>query len=151
MGNNDLHDGTAEPQEETYSVISFPGSEIPEQYKGLIYSRWLRSHRYGNMLFKLIDSDVYYDKYANYLTELLNRAHSMVRLAVLTADHDIVLGFCVHRGPILDYVHVQHLLRGQRIASKLVPDKIKCITHWTYMGERFATQRYGRWTFNPFA
>lgn len=103
------------------------------------------------MLFKLIDSKVYYEKYGQYITFLLNKPEASVRLAVLTDDHDVVLGFSVTRGDILDYVHVQHDQRSQRIGSRLVPEKIQCITHWTYMGERFATHIYKLWSFNPFA
>ena len=99
----------------------------------------------------MIDTDIYYENYRLYIDSLLRKPDASVRLAVLSDDHDIALGFCCHRGDILDYVHVHHTCRQIRIASHLVPDKIKCITHWTYMGERFVTHKYGRWTFNPYA
>lgn len=135
----------------SYTIIEFPGSEIPEAYKGLIYSRWLRSHRYGNFINKMIPSRIYYVQYGLTADYFLNKLMSTVRLAVLSDDHDVVLGFAVSRPGILDYVHVHHVQRDQRIAWNLVPKEIRYITHWTYMGERFATKRYGGFVFNPYA
>lgn len=144
---------TEEAEEEenaSYDIISFPSAELPEDYKGLVYSRWLRSHRYGNFLFKMVDSDVYYDRYSKYIDTLLAKPESKVRLAVLSDNHDVALGFCVHRNDILDYVHVHYGCRSAGIASNLVPDKISYITHYTYMGSRFVTDRYGGFRFNPY-
>jgi hypothetical protein len=135
----------------SYTIISFTGSDLPESYKGLVYSRWLRSHRYGNFIFKMIPSDIYYNQYGMHISQLIANPKCEVKIAVLTDDHDVVLGFSVNRGTNLDYVHVHYVQRGQRIASHLVPKDIKFITHWTYMGERFATKRYGGYVFNPYA
>jgi hypothetical protein len=157
MGSEDIQSKAIESQgEETsetasYDIVSVVGSSIPESYKGLIYSRWLRSHRYGNFLFKMIDSDIYYEKYHRYIELLLHKPETEVRLAVLSDDHDIVLGFCVHRDKILDYVHVHYTCRNARIGWHLVPEKITCITHYTYTGARFVTARYGSFKFNPYA
>jgi hypothetical protein len=154
MGIEDIHpEATEQEAEETasYDIIAVAGSSIPTEDQGVIYSRWLRSHRYGNFLFKMIPSDTYYEKYKRYIEILLHKPESEVRLAVLTDDHDIVLGFCVHRDTILDYVHVHYTCRNARIGWHLVPEKISCITHYTYVGARFATARYGGFKFNPYA
>lgn len=99
----------------------------------------------------MVESNVYYEKYSRYLDTLMARPESKIRLAVLTDDHDVALAFCVHREKILDYVHVHYACRGARIATHLVPEKISCITHYTYMGARFVTNRYGGFKFNPYA
>lgn len=155
MGSEEIHSETIEqeaPQETaSYDIICFKGIDLPDAYKGMVFSRWMRSHRYGNFLFKMIDSDVYYDRYSKYISQILAHKDCELRLAVLSDDHDVALGFCCTRGNILDYVHVHHSCRENKIATHLTPAKIKCITHWTYQGEKFATKRYGRWTFNPYA
>lgn len=155
MGPEQLQSEAIESKDETalasYDIISFYGPELPENYSGLVYSRWLRSLRYGNFLFKMIDSKVYYEKYAAYVGQILAKPECKVRLAVLSDDQDVALGFCVNRGDILDYVHVHHSARSMKIGTRLTPEKIKCLTHWTYQGERFATKKYGRWIFNPYA
>lgn len=155
MGTEEIHseadESKAKEEACTYDIISFEAPNLPETYKGMLFSRWMRSHRYGNFLIKMIDSDVYYKKYSEFIQKLIMQPDANVRLAVLSDDHDVALGFCFHRGPILDYVHVHHTCRDSKIATHLVPDKIKCITHWTYQGEKFATKKYGRWTFNPYA
>ena len=153
MGTEEIQPKPAEQEAEesaSYDIISFPSAELPDVYKGMVYSRWLRSHRYGNFLFKMIDREVYFDMYSKYISILLDKPESTVRLAVLSDDHDVALGFCVSRGKILDYVHVHHTCRMVRIASHLTPDKISHITHYTYMGARFVTNKYGGFKFNPY-
>jgi hypothetical protein len=154
MGTEEIQRPTIEQTDEktaSYDILTFKAVELPQTFKGLIYSRWLRSHRYGNFLFKMIEPHVYYDNYRMYIDRLFVQNEASVRLAVLSDEKDIALGFCFARGNILDYVHVHHTCRNIKIATHLVPDKISCITHWTKSGERFATERYGSFKFNPYA
>lgn len=152
------------PQESdlaSYKVIAFRGGLLPEQYKGVVYSKWLRSLRYGNDYFKLIDAPAYYEAYHRYISNILK--HAVVRLAVLSDDADVVLGFSVTRGTILDYVHVLRIrlkvptgisvvdYRGRGIGKSLVPDNIEAFTHITKMGLIIWGNKYSHWKFNPFA
>lgn len=115
----------------SYSVIALPGATLPEQYKALVFSRWLNSLRYGNPLFEKVDRDTFYDQYRCFIQNLLNKPDSVIRLAVLTEDHDVVLGFSVCREDVLDYVHVHKDQRKQGIAKHLIPSVITTITHLT--------------------
>lgn len=137
----------------TYSIIAFRGQEIPGAYIGLVYSRWMKSLRYGNDFFKLSDSDAYYAAYQHYITAILSKPTSLLRLAVLTDDHDVVLGFSVSHGPALDYVHVHKDHRRHGIAAHLVGDssQFECITHLTRTGLSIWGSKFGNWKFNPFA
>jgi len=135
----------------TYSIISFPSAKLPDQYKGLVFSCWLKTLRYGNIMFKMIDSRSYYENYHRYIENILKQSKSAIKLAVLTDDFDVALGFCAHRDNILDYVYVAKDFRKQNIGSKLVPKEIDRLTHLTRAGEKFATKCYVRWTFDPFA
>lgn len=135
---------------DSYVVIQFPGAMLPAEYHNMIYSKWLRSLRYGNDYFKLIAPDAYYKNYTKQIDFVLNQYNCIVRLAVLSDDHDVVLGFSVIRGNILDYVHVHKDMRRQGIAKALIPQGIEVVTHLTKIGLSIFGKTKGV-IFNPFA
>lgn len=142
-----------EPPQPTYSVISYPASKLPDRFKALIFSKWLRSLRFGNPLFEHADSASYYREYHLYIEKLLAKPDSIVRLAVLTDDQDVVLGFSVSREDVLDYVHVHKDHRNMYIGSKLVPDFITTFTHLTKSAVAIWHEKpkFRHLKFNPFA
>lgn len=129
-----MEDQTLEPKtnEASYSVILFPGKDLPTQYEALVFSKWKRSLKYSNDYFKLIDDQSYYTHYHRYLEMIIAKA--MIRLAVLSDDFDIVLGFSCVRDNVLDYVHVHKDYRRIGIGKSLVPNNIDTITHLTKIG-----------------
>ena len=133
-----------------YKIIAFNGYMTPNDYRALVYSRWLRSLRFGNDYFKLVAQDAYYEAYHLYIQRILEHPDSMVRLAVLSDDADVVLGFSVSRGSILDYVHVHKDHRRLGIGRKLVPKDIDTITHLTRTGLAIFGSKHFNWAFNPF-
>lgn len=135
----------------TYSIISYPAKDLPEAYTALIFSRWLRSFRNGNPFIKKADPGGYYKHYHAYIENLLSKPDSVVRLAVLSDDHDVALGFSVVREDVLDYVHVQVNHRRQGIAKKLVPPGITTISHTTQLALGIWQEKYKEIKFNPFA
>ena len=120
-----------EEQPCTFSVIEFYTSEMPKDYLPMIYSRWLRSLRNESPIYKKIPSKTYYSDYHKYIENLLSKPDSMVHLAVLSDDNDIVLGFAVTREDVLDYVHVHTDYRKNGIAKAIVPKDITTFTHLT--------------------
>jgi GNAT superfamily N-acetyltransferase len=116
----------------------------------MIYSKWLRTHRYGNEYFKLIDSDAYYTVYKAYINVILNRPNTIVKLAVLTDEPDTVLGFSVVEGSALHYVWSHKDNRGIGIARALVPPGIEYITHLTKIGMSLWNSKLPNAKFNPF-
>ena len=138
------------PPSTTYSVISYDASQLPESYQALVYSKWLHSLRFDNDYFKLMDKHPYYTIYHKFLEQLLAKPDCKVRLAVLTDDHDVVLGFSVSRGTILDYVHVHKDMRKQGIGTALVPQGIETITHLTNIGLSIWASKMNNTRFNPF-
>lgn len=154
MEDQDIQQEAAQPEvAPSYTILSFPSSKLPEQYTALIYSRWLRSLRFGNNLFKKIDSDQYYKHYHSFIEVLLAKPDSVTRLAVLSDDHDVVLGFAVYREDVLDYVHVGADYRLIGIATKLMPIGITTFTHitLTVIGVWPNHETYKHLKFNPFA
>ena len=97
----------------SYTIISYPSKDLPEAYKGLVFSKWLRSLRYSNDYFRLIDSESYFRVYHEYIERLLSNPSTIVRLAVLTDDFDVVFGFSVARGDVLHYCHTHKDSRKQ--------------------------------------
>ncbi len=135
----------------SYQVVSYEGHALPKTYHALVFARWLKTLRSNNEYFRLIDSDSYYKSYHRYIEKILDELDSVVRLAVLSDDQDIVLGFSVVRFPVLDYVHVHKDQRRQGIAKCLVPPGIDTISHLTKIGMTIWGSKYGHWKFNPFA
>lgn len=123
---------------------------MPATYYNLILSRWLRSLRFGNDYFKLVRPDAYYAAYSRYIGSILGGSETVIRLAVLDDDRDVVLGFSVARGTALDYVHVHKDARKRGIGTALVPKDIDQITHVTKTGLSIWGSKYPGWSFNPF-
>lgn len=134
----------------SYTVIAYPAEKLPDEYKHVVHARWLRSLRHGNDFFRLVDAEGYYAAYFQHIITMMNRPGATIRMAVLTDDRDVVLGFSVARGSILDYVHVQAAQRRMGIGKSLIPKDIDTITHLTKTGLTIWGSKYGYWKFNPF-
>lgn len=132
-------------------MIRYSSSTLPKTYLPLIHSHWKRSLRKGNDYFNLVKPDAYYSAYTAYIDRILDEPGTAVRMAVLAEDYDVVLGFAVTRGRILDYVYVQKDFRRVGIGSSLVPADIDTITHLTKTALTIWGSKYPGWTFNPFA
>lgn len=152
LGDADVLTKAAQPQDgvAAYRIISCNGNKLFENYAGLVYSKWMRSFRFGNEFIKLIDSDEYYKAYKAYIQRIL-ASESTVRLAVLDDDKDVVLGFSVSRQWRLDYVHVHKDVRLLGIGTKLIPAGIESFTHITRTWQTIWRNKYKDWKFNPFA
>lgn len=134
----------------SYRVIQFTGITLPAQYASMVYSKWLRSLRYGNDFFKLIEPDAYYSVYKRYIHNVLRKPDTSVRIAVLTDDADVALGFSIFQEPVLHYVHVHKDNRKLGIGRNLIPPGITTITHVTKTGLSIWGSKYSDWKFNPF-
>jgi GNAT superfamily N-acetyltransferase len=136
MGNTQVESGPTEEKDvgqekDSYTVIPFLGETIQGERLNFISSRWMRTARYGNDYFKLIDSDSYYKAYYKYVSSILKRPNTIVRFAVLTHDKDVILGFSVSEKNVLHYVLVLQDFRNKGIGRSLVPFEVTHITHVT--------------------
>lgn len=150
MGDQELGEGGNGIAQSSYSVILYPAAQVPVQYINLILSKWMRTLRHGNEYFKLTESDSFYQNYRRYILSLLNRPQSVVRLAVLSDDHDVCLGWSLIEGDVLHYIFVQHEHRNQGIGRSLVPVKINYITHVTKAGLSAWNKKLPAAAFDPF-
>ena len=134
----------------SYSVLLYAGRDLPDRYSNLILSKWLRSLRYGNEYLKKIDKEAYFKHFTEVINGAMQHPLGAVRLAVLTEDHDVVLGFSVHRGAILDYVYVNREYRKQGIGRALVPPGVAVITSMTKIGQSILGKIPNPIKFNPY-
>lgn len=135
---------------DSYKVIKFNGSQIPKRYEALLYSKLMRSLRYGNEYFRLIVQRAYYDSYNTYIKSLLERPGVVVRLAVLSDDDDVVLGWSLMEGSTLHYVYVNREYRKTGIGTTLVAGGFDTFTHITNIGMSVWSKKYPKAEFNPF-
>lgn len=137
----------------SYSIISFPAAKLPEQYTALVFSKWLRSLRHGNPVCGKIPSAIYYEKYHLFIENLMKKPDAIIKMGVLTDDHDVVLGFSMSREDVLDYVHVHRDYRKNGISSQLIPNNTTTFSHFTLTWLKVwrAGTRYKHLHFNPYA
>src|SRR5271165_5520223 len=119
---------------DTYKVTPYLGSALPTtpEYRNMIVSKWLRSLKYGNDYFKLIDSECYYKNYPKYIELILNRPLTVVRIAALTDNPDVALGFSVSEKETVHYVYCHKDHRRTGVGSSLMPPSVNTITHLTH-------------------
>jgi hypothetical protein len=134
-----------------YSIISYSGEKLPSAYRALLFSKWLLSLRYSNDFFKLIDGREYFTNYQKFIELILAKPETTVRLAVLTDDQDVVLGFAVNRKKTLDYIYVNKENRKAGIGKALYPQNTNTITHITKIGLSIWGSKLPAVRFNPFA
>ena len=136
---------------EGYKVITFAASKLPEQYHAMIFSKFLRSLRYGNQYFRLIDQKAYFDVYQKYLATIMARAQAEVKLAVLADDFDVVLGWSLLEPHKVHYVYVNRDNRNIGIGASLLPAHFETFTHLTNKAMTIWNKKFPHATFNPFA
>lgn len=152
VGHAGIHSGAAQQVQQevaSYKVVAF--DHVPEEYRNMIFSKWKRSLRYENDYFKLIDCDAYFKAYDKYLSGILAADNLVFTIATLSDDIDVVLGFSVSRGTVLDYVYVNKEFRRIGVGARLIPRGITTITHLTKTGMTIWNNKYSAWKFNPFA
>lgn len=118
--------------------------------RAFIFSTWLRGLRYGNDWFELIESGAYYTEYHRVIESLLGLSNVSVRVACLKEDPEVILGYAIHSGAKLHWVHVKTAWRGIGIAKSLVPKEISTVTHLTKVGKAILS-KHPEVRFNPFA
>lgn len=133
-----------------FHIKTYSGLLLPDVYANFLRKGWLTSFRHGNDYMKLTDSESYYDAYGSYIAGVLNQGTTKVRLAVLSDDPDVALGFSVAAEDVLHYVYVGLDYRKQGIGRSLVPQGIREITHLTRIGLELWPKKLKHTIFQPF-
>lgn len=135
---------------DSYIVLTFKGEELPKQYINCVVKKFKNNLRYSNDYFRLIDKASYNQAYERYIYRLLTQHDCFVRLAVLSDERDIVLGFSVNQPNCLHYIFVDKDQRRKGIATSLVREPIKEFTHITKIGLMLWPLKLSDAKFNPF-
>lgn len=150
MEDSQVHFETNE-EASSLTILSFPGIELPEQYFNFVRSRYLRSLRDGCDFFKKMHAKCYYDTQPPFFLTLISRPGVSIRLAVLSDDPDVALGFSiVDNTGLLHYVYVGKDFRKQGIGKALAPGPYRILTHYTKAVLPLSRKFPGA-VFNPYA
>lgn len=111
----------------------------------LIYSTWMLGLYHGCDWFNKIEKKAFFDNYKKVVEKRVT--DSDIKVAVLTEDPDVILGYVCYRGNVLDWIFVKKAWRKMGIAKMLTPKDIKICTHLTKVGRSLKPKD---WIFNPF-
>lgn len=135
----------------SYKILTLSGSDDAlNPYRSMIYSDFLKSLRFGNEWYGLIDSDSYYLAYGKVLTHLLYQPGSKVMLAVLTDEPDTCLGWSLSNDKKFHYCFVKSDQRCKGIGRSLMPKTFDQVTHLTRIGQAIRKSKFSDIVFNPF-
>lgn len=115
-----------------------------------ILATWLRGLKYGNDWFQMIDPEAYFLVYQKVIEAILQRPDTVVKVACLVEDRDVLIGYSVYAGDRLDWLFVKKNWRNIGVARSLVPENINVITHLTAVGKTIL-RKHPTVKFNPFA
>jgi hypothetical protein len=137
---------------DSYKIISFKGAQLPEQYHAMYFSKFLNTFKSGNSFFKRIEPKAYYTNYHPYIEGLLKRPDSIMNLAVLSDDEDVVLGWSLMGTECLHYIYLSPELRKKNtgITKALITRPFKAFTHLTHTGMKLWDDLCPNAIFNPF-
>lgn len=118
--------------------------------RNFILATWLKGLRYGNDWFEAIDSRIYFEFYHKVIEAILARPDTVVKVACLADDGDVILGYSISTGDILHWTFCKKEWRSIGIAKSLVPPTTHTVTHLTSLG-RSIMRKHPTLKFNPFA
>lgn len=116
----------------------------------MLFAEFLRSLRWGNEYFRLIDSEPYFQVYHAYFSVLLNRPEALVKIAVLSDDDDVALGWCLVEIDKVHYVYVKKDYRKIGIARTLISEPFSRFSHVTKTVLSLWPAKFPDAKFNPF-
>lgn len=118
--------------------------------RSFILATFLRGLYYGNSLFRLIPSKIFYPRYHDIVERLIDSPNSITMVACLKDAPEVVLGYSiVTNSTRLDWVFVKRPWRKIGIAKLLVPDTIQSVSHITEAGKSILA-KHKNVVFDPF-
>jgi GNAT superfamily N-acetyltransferase len=123
-----------------------------ENDKGFIYATWLKGLYYGDTWFKEVPKDLFMKGYRPIIDKLLSSPDTVVTVACLKDDPEVILGYAVQKLDCVTvhWVFVKQSWRGIGLAKSLISPKIGVVTHLTRAGLGIL-KNHCKIIFNPFA
>ncbi len=126
--------------------------DVKSEDKNFILASFLNGVYYGNSLFNLIPKAIFMENYKEIANELYNnQLKTVVKVACLKDDEDIILGYSILSADYLTihFVYVKEKFRHQGIGKSLVPLYPTSVTHLTKLGIELL-KRFPNTIYNPF-
>lgn len=129
--------------------VSYVRSYVPAD-KHLILSSWLLGLYYGDTLYSLIDKDTFMKYYHQVLESIVDSGKCKINVMCDREDSNIVMGYSVLSSDanVLHWVYVKPKFRGYKVATDLVPETVKTVTHLTKAGISILKKK--KLAYNPF-
>lgn len=123
-----------------------------EEDHALVYATFLRGMYYGDSWFSLIPKDIFMDNYKVFMSELINSPNTIIKVACLREEPDVILGYSVLSRDLntAHYVYVKAAWRNHGIARNLLPTTLVYVSHLTKLGKSLL-HKFPNTTFNPFS
>lgn len=118
--------------------------------EGFIYSTWLRGLSYRCPLFKEIPKEFFYDIYGKVVNAILSRPTTLIYIACLKDDPEIILSYSIQEktslGNVLHWVYTKQAWRELGLARKLIDPTTIYYTHQTTLAKYIKPLH---WKYNP--
>lgn len=122
---------------------------------GFIKKTWLYSYYNGNTDMQNIDKSIFMHEYGQIINAILTHNSTLVRVACLADDPNIIVSFSVvghfsdKEKPVnvLHFVYTKKLWRGNEIHLQILPDDLQFCSHMT---RQFYEIKPKTIKFNPF-
>ncbi len=95
--------------------------------KNFVLSTWLKGQRFGNIHFRAIPSDAYYEKQTELIMDILSTPGIRMTIACDEARPEWIIGFAVFSQDEIYWIHVRSDYRKRGI-GKLLLDGAKITT-----------------------
>lgn len=112
-----------------------------------ILSTWLKAIYYGSEYWNLVDQEAYFKNMEPFIKKLLIK--STVKVACLSDDTDVVLGYSVYQNNSIHMIFVKKSYRKLGIGKMLYPEGIDTVSNLTTQGN--AIRKKMNLKFDPFA
>jgi hypothetical protein len=116
--------------------------------KNFILATWLRGLYYGDSWFSAMKKDTFMQVYHQIVQQILEKEGIKIKIACLKEDPSVILGYVVHSSHAVHWLFVKKAWRNIGLASDLLPETVKIVTHLTKVG-LIISKRKG-FEFNPF-
>lgn len=108
-----------------------------ESDKSFIKATFLRGLYYGDSWYSLIPKDIFMDNYSMALDRLFDHPSVTIKIACLTEDPDVILGYSILSADFMTihWVFVKKAWRTQGVAKRLTPRLATTVTHLSALGK----------------
>ena len=115
--------------------------------RAFIYSTALKGLFHGVSLYKEIEKTAFFTNYSKIVDGLLQVAD--IRVACLADDPDVIVGYMICRGDVIDWAFTKQAWRGKGVQKLLAGSSVfKFCTHLTPPGN--AIRKKYKLEYNPF-